>query len=225
MRFFKAILSFIGIPTDLDSIIKALGLAGATSVVIGILAKQVGEHAHWIAIAALATFVLMLMAWFYIIKIYRLTSVFGQVRVESLLPLREATGFNVGATRMSVSLQAMIKNHSDTPIFYKIKRINHSLQGKTRPSPITGAVNILQPKTDQATVFSTIDNIEVDKPIEGTFDLEVLYGTDKDNLPYLLTYEATPKIIVVKMPDNTAEVKTLAELKKAEHEKIGWFSW
>ena len=98
--------------------------------------------------------------------------------------------------------QFNLKSHADKEIYFKIKRMDVSLDGKVNQEKFINPISFLmQPKSDQCVYASGIPNIELKEHILGKLDMEILYGSSKEYMPFLWEYRGTLELIMIPESD------------------------
>lgn len=215
MRIFKTLWEIIKFPADLQGLLTAIGLGSVVGGVTAWIATALGERGHWVIIAALAALALILAIWLLALVLYRKTSTFQQVRVTQIAPMPQGTG-NAPDGSFAVTFSLELFNRSERNIFYKIKRCNQSIQGKS-PSEnnLDPNVNVVQPNSSNSIVLATVDGIDRKKPVKGNIEVEFLYGASKDRLSYLFAYISEPVLIINETNDGkNLQVHFVSTLKK-----------
>ncbi len=241
-RLLQNLLSLIGLPSDLDSFIKLLGLSAGISAMTGGLQYLSGGGWAWTAMFAVAGFAFSSMATYYIILTKKMTSVFEQISLPEITiaeggiavdpPVAGKRGKPNTPAKLKkithLALQCKLRNHSERALYFKLKRASHSMQGKTPEAGVVDNVNLMPAKSDQGFVLATFPDIEITqdkKGIRGKIDLEILYGPNKESLRYLFKYEGEPQLGLHFDPsDKHATLKISTLVKQYSHERLGWFA-
>jgi hypothetical protein len=122
-----------------------------------------------------------------------------------------------------LTLECVLRNHSQQTVYFQIKRATHSMLGLTVPPnkpDAKPAISIVPPKSLQKITFATLPDIKVQDDMKGHIDLEILYGPSKDKLHYLLLYESAPMMGAVISKKGQSQITINAPIIKHTHEKV-----
>lgn len=239
----RTVLGALGLPGDLDTLFTMLGLSGGAAVVTAYIAHILGEHGHWIIVAAVAVFTFTVMSIYYILLVKRQISVFGDLVMDQIsVKGAAALGFEppppqkknkppplAPAKKIShLTIECLLRNNSERTIFFKIRRESHSMEGKINTNtPTFDQVFVVPARLTAPLFLATLPEFEITPPNapKGYVDLEILYGPSEETLRYLFRYEGEMQL-AVSHDQKTGQIMLtmITAIKKYKHERLGWFS-
>lgn len=201
-----------------------LVVTGIATVVTGYFGFQTGGI-FWALIGASAVLAFGLMSLLLWIVLTKLTSVFERLTVETI----GMSGGNLhkgkdGRNRNTwtlkhLTMELQLRNHSQRTLYFKIKRLTHSMSGKTLKDPpkLAEGISIVPPQTIQKILLATLPDLPVVNDMTGHIDLEIVYGSDKDDLRYLFVYESTPAMAISIGKNGQGQIQITAPIIKHLH--------
>lgn len=200
----------------------------AATGVTGYFSYQEWGGVTWALLTSSAVFAMTSIGFWIWFGVTRLVSVFERLTVDQIAVVQailheEKDGRNKKRWLIKgLTLECHLRNHSPLTLYFKPKRIGHSMAGKTcSGSPkIMDQVSIVPPQTNQRILLATLPDIEIgDDQLIGHIDLEILYGPAKDDLRYLFLYESEPGMSVfINQKTGKGEIKLSAPIKRHLHE-------
>lgn len=174
-----------------------------------------------------AMFALGMAGAYYTILFNRQTSIFERLGLDRIAPIqagitatgsKEAPEFSIHGLTLEVQLQ----NHSERNVWIKIKRSHHSIAGQTNEGPVSDLANIIPPHGDLKIVLETLPDIKIGtEQINGSIDMEILYGPDKDDLRYLFSYVSKPAMgVLIDTHTGVGQLSITSPITKYEHVRL-----
>lgn len=225
---FGTVLGLLGLPGDLDTFLKFIGISSGTGILSGYLQFQSGGSIAWMFMFALAgaAFTMVILYYYFLAK--KLLSVFQRVSVKEVRILQAGMKGEPSAPILHhLTFQPVLRNHSDQIMYFKIRRALNVVNGVVRPgNSITGMVEVIQANAEQPFILATLPDILVvpGTAPSGTIELEILYGSSPDKLPYLFSYTGETAIQIYGDTEaKKADLKLTAMIREISHKKESWF--
>lgn len=166
------------------------------------------------------TFVFLWIRISQMVSVYQRLSIPGMVVASAAIP---PPGTKVGG----INVQVMLKNDSQVQMFYRIKRTHNMFEriGPTLTDRHDSIIPISPNGGTSGVNFGTVENIpfpdKKKKIIDGVFELEIEYGSEIDELKYLLYYKANMQVAFSPVPGSPKyEIASGVGVKNYEHSRI-----
>ena len=117
--------------------------------------------------------------------------VFAKLSISDFKPV--GPGYDDTTKKLALTYSATLENTSDEVIYCQSRSGGVQIQGRVNQdeNPVS-AIITLSPRQKRPFVFATIEGIDVSDPktrIPGKIKLQMIYGTNKDQMNYTMTYE------------------------------------
>lgn len=114
-----------------------------------------------------------------------------------------------------------IKSHANRDIYFRIKRINLVIEGRTPTKyQIPEMVSILQARAEETVGGPFIDDIEKKPLLDGNLEMEIMYGPASDNLCFKWFYNGDIGILFGPLKNGEGRVYVQLAHNSIEHTRI-----
>jgi len=204
---------------------QVFGFPAGIGIVSGALPPIVGGYWAWVPLGAVVGFAFAMMALSFILQVRKRATIFQQISIDGVGIMDVGVVGLDGSEKLhkltNLTLKCTLRNHSEQTVFYSLRRVTHSVQGRTPTRSMEEQVNIVHAKSIQLFSLATLPDIELGHDLpKGHIDLEIAYGPSKDNLRYLFRYESTPLIGWTYYAERkSGQLNIISPIKRIAHER------
>lgn len=136
-----------------------------------------------------------------------------EVRVGDILKESE------DSEQIGIITQYRFRNASDVPMYFRLTRINVTIDGHVNPrAELNTSIILIQPHDDQMITAAIVPDIDQKEALAGAAEFSIQYGPKRDRLRYVLEHKGTLQLGVVPGEEARAvHVTARMRHKKIEH--------
>jgi hypothetical protein len=161
---------------------------------------------------------------YYTILLNRQTSIFERFGVDQIAVIQASIVGNKEKQEFFIhglTLEVHFMNYSERSIWMQVRRAHHSIGGQTTDSEPSKLISIIPARGVQKLNLATLPDIKVIDPINGSIDLEILYGPAQDELKFLFYYVCKPAVgMLLDTQVGAGQLTITFPITKHEHQRL-----